>query len=64
MAFIDVGTVGTEEYPDPDELKASVGVGVRFDLGFAPVRADIAVPLQAEDGEAPFQIYVSLGQAF
>ena len=64
VAFIDVGTVGTEEYPDPDELKASVGVGVRFDLGFAPVRADIAVPLQAEDGEAPFQIYVSLGQAF
>lgn len=64
VAFIDAGAVGTEEYPDFGELKVGVGFGLRFDLGFAPVRADFAFPLQAEDGESPFQIYLSLGQAF
>jgi translocation and assembly module TamA len=64
VAFIDAGAVGSKEYPDPDELKIGVGFGVRFDLGFAPVRADIAFPLQKEDGESPFQIYIGLGQAF
>jgi translocation and assembly module TamA len=64
VAFIDAGSVGSEQYPDFGEIKAAVGVGVRFDLGFAPVRADVAVPLNKRDGEAPFQIYLSLGQAF
>lgn len=64
VAFIDVGSVGEEQYPTFQELSAAVGVGVRFDLGFAPVRADLALPLNARDGESPFQIYLSLGQAF
>jgi translocation and assembly module TamA len=64
VAFIDAGSVGEEEYPSFGELKAAVGFGVRYNLGFAPVRADIAFPLNAEEGESPFQIYLSLGQAF
>jgi translocation and assembly module TamA len=64
VAFIDAGSVGAGELPETDELKASVGVGVRYDLGFGPIRADIAVPLNKREGEAAFQIYLSIGQAF
>ena len=64
VVFIDAGSVGSGEIPGTDELKAAVGVGVRYDLGFGPIRADVAVPLNRRDGEAPFQIYLSIGQAF
>lgn len=64
VAFIDAGSVGLEETPGFDELKAAVGVGVRYDLGFGPIRADIAVPLDKNEGDAAFQIYLSIGQAF
>jgi translocation and assembly module TamA len=56
--------VGPEEFPTTDELKAAVGFGVRYDLGFGPIRADLAVPLNKREGEAAFQIYLSIGQAF
>ncbi|HEX8570398.1 MAG TPA: BamA/TamA family outer membrane protein, partial [Caulobacteraceae bacterium] len=61
---VDAGSVGANEFPGTDELKAAVGAGVRYDLGFGPIRADIAVPLNRRDGEAAFQIYLSIGQAF
>jgi translocation and assembly module TamA len=64
VAFLDAGSVGEEEFPSLEELKAAVGFGVRFDLGFAPVRADIAFPIGKEDSDPPFQVYLSVGQAF
>ncbi|MBW3558993.1 MAG: autotransporter assembly complex protein TamA [Proteobacteria bacterium] len=64
VVFVDAGSVGLEETPSFDELKAAVGFGVRYNLGFGPLRADLAVPLNKEEGEAPFQIYLSIGQAF
>jgi translocation and assembly module TamA len=64
VLFVDAGSVGLEETPSFDELKASVGAGVRYDLGFGPIRADVAVPLDKREGEAAFQIYLSIGQAF
>lgn len=64
VVFLDAGSVGLEETPSFDELKAAIGVGVRYDLGFGPIRADVAIPLDKREGEAPFQIYLSIGQAF
>jgi translocation and assembly module TamA len=64
VVFVDAGSVGPEEFPTTDELKAAVGFGVRYDLGFGPIRADIAVPLNKREGEAAFQVYLSIGQAF
>jgi translocation and assembly module TamA len=64
VVFVDAGSVGLEETPSFDELKAAVGFGVRYDLGFGPIRADLAVPLNKEDDDAAFQIYLSIGQAF
>ena len=64
VVFVDAGSVGLEQTPSTSELEASIGVGARYDLGFGPIRADIAVPLNKREGEAAFQIYLSIGQAF
>lgn len=64
VAFVDGGAVGTEKFPAGDEFSLGVGVGVRYDLGFGPIRADIAVPLDKREGDPSFQIYLSIGQSF
>ena len=63
-AFIDAGAIGTDAYPRGEDFSAGVGIGVRYDLGFGPIRADIAVPLDKREGDPEFQVYISIGQAF
>jgi translocation and assembly module TamA len=63
-AFVDAGAVGFQEYPDFEDVRFGAGIGVRYDLPFGPIRADVAFPLDRRDGDASFQIYVSIGQAF
>jgi translocation and assembly module TamA len=64
VAFIDGGAVGENSVPQGEDFSAGVGFGVRYNLGFGPIRADIAFPLDPRDGDAAFQIYISIGQAF
>ncbi len=64
VAFVDAGAVGTNEFPTGDDFSVGVGVGVRYDLGFGPIRADIAIPLDQREGDPSFQIYLSIGQSF
>jgi translocation and assembly module TamA len=64
VAFIDAGAVGVDKWPNGDDFGVGVGVGVRYDLGFGPIRADIAVPISKREGDPAFQIYISIGQAF
>jgi translocation and assembly module TamA len=64
VAFIDAGQVGLHALPDGKDLATGAGFGVRYDLGFGPIRADIAVPLNKRQGDPAFQIYLSIGQAF
>ena len=64
VAFVDAGAIGFEETPDFSNLRYAAGVGVRYMLPFGPVRADVAIPLNKREGDASFQIYVSIGQAF
>ncbi|WP_269516178.1 autotransporter assembly complex protein TamA [Brevundimonas subvibrioides] len=64
VAFIDAGSIGFGETPDFSNLRYSVGVGGRYNLSFGPIRADIAIPLDKREGDASFQVYVSIGQAF
>jgi len=64
VAFLDAGAIGFQETPDLENLRYGAGVGVRYKLPFGPIRADIALPLDRRDGDADFQIYVSIGQAF
>jgi translocation and assembly module TamA len=64
VGFMDWGAVGTGRFPRTRDLSAGAGVGVRYNLGFAPFRADIAVPLDKRQGDAKFQVYISIGQSF
>jgi translocation and assembly module TamA len=62
--FVDSGVLSTEHSFDFNAAQTGVGVGLRYDLGFAPLRADIAVPLQRRTGDSSVQIYLSIGQSF
>jgi len=64
VAFVDAGAIGFQETPNFNNLRYGAGFGVRYKLPFGPIRADIAFPLEKRDGDADFQIYVSIGQAF
>lgn len=64
VAFIDAGAIGFQETPDLGNLRYGAGFGVRYKLPFGPIRADIAFPLDRREGDADFQLYVSIGQAF
>ncbi len=64
VLFVDAGTVGDQKYPNFKSFSTGVGVGVRYNLGFGPLRADIGVPVNRRTGDAPFQIYISIGQSF
>ena len=64
VAFIDAGAIGPERKPDTEDFRFGAGVGVRYDLGFGPIRADIAIPLGKRSGDPAFQIYLSIGQSF
>jgi translocation and assembly module TamA len=66
VIFMDTGSVGGQIQPDFRHTDAAVGIGFRYNLGFAPIRADLAFPLQKPNGasQQPFQIYLSIGQSF
>ncbi|MDB5476349.1 MAG: hypothetical protein JWP49_1860 [Phenylobacterium sp.] len=63
VAFIDAGAVGSDRFSLKD-AGVGAGLGVRYNLGFGPIRVDVAVPVSGRRGGSPFQIYVSIGQAF
>ena len=65
VLFVDAGNGFDEAYLDFKEpLQFGAGVGVRYYTDFGPVRADLAIPVNARTDDAPFQFYISLGQAF
>ena len=64
VAVVDAGSIGEDQIPSGDNLSVGVGVGVRYDLGFGPIRADIAFPLDSDKRDSGVQVYLSIGQAF
>ena len=64
VAFLDGGAAGSNTEPPLDTLSYGAGVGLRYYTAFGPLRADIAVPLNKKEGDADFQVYISIGQAF
>jgi translocation and assembly module TamA len=64
VAFVDAGAVGVDKWPNGDDFGVGVGLGVRYDLGFGPIRADFAVPISKREGDPAFQVYISIGQSF
>ncbi|MEY4589729.1 MAG: hypothetical protein RL497_1805 [Pseudomonadota bacterium] len=64
-AFYDGGWA----YPDDhwhwgEQFLWGYGLGLRYYTLFAPIRLDVARPKTPRPGDDPYQIYVSLGQAF
>ena len=65
VGFVDAGMVSTSPYFATNATpRVGAGVGVRYYTSFGPLRLDIATPLNPAHGDSPFQIYISLGQAF
>lgn len=64
VVFVDAGSVGFDQAPDFSNIRYGAGFGVRYKLPFGPIRADVAFPLDKREGDADFQVYVSIGQAF
>ena len=66
VVFLDGGYAYPEELPPfGQDLLWGTGLGLRYLTDFAPIRFDIAVPLNRREGiDDAFQVYVSIGQAF
>ncbi len=64
VAFADAGAVSERNIPGTGALSVGVGVGLRYFTPIGPVRADIATPLNQNEGDALVQIYIGIGQAF
>ena len=62
--FVDAGTVGLAQAPDFHDTSVGAGVGVRYNLGFGPLRLDLATPLNPREGDSRIQVYISIGQSF
>ncbi|WP_440959692.1 autotransporter assembly complex family protein [Oceanicaulis sp. LC35] len=64
VLFVDSAAAGRDETPDFGAVRSAVGVGLRYYLDFAPLRLDIATPLDPDSTDAEIQLYIGLGEAF
>ncbi|MCW8126525.1 autotransporter assembly complex protein TamA [Microbulbifer halophilus] len=65
VLFVDGGNAYADPSPNFSDLHWGAGFGVRYITSFAPLRFDIAFPLDSrKELDDSFQVYVSLGQAF
>jgi translocation and assembly module TamA len=64
VPFVDAGTVGTTASPTINGLKVGVGLGLRYETSFGPIRIDLGTPVNPAKGDSRVGVYVSLGQAF
>ena len=64
VVFVDSAAAGRDETPDFGAVRSAVGAGVRYYLDFAPLRFDVATPLDPVSGDPEIQVYIGLGEAF
>jgi translocation and assembly module TamA len=66
VIFLDGGFSYEDNIPQfGRDLRWSTGVGLRYFTSFAPIRIDIALPLnKREDIDDSYKLYISIGQAF
>lgn len=62
--FADAGAASEQTTPDFSGLRVGLGAGLRYHFDFAPLRIDIAAPVDRRSDEASVHLYVGLGQAF
>jgi translocation and assembly module TamA len=65
VAFVDAGSAFGPSLPDfSQSLRVGAGPGLRYFSPIGPVRLDVGFPVNSRPSDDPFQLYVSLGQAF
>ena len=65
VVFLDGGSAFNTIVPSGfEDIRYAAGFGFRYYTPIGPIRADIAFPLDRRSGDAGFQVYIGLGQAF
>ncbi len=64
VAFVDAGTVSEDQTPGTGTLRVGVGAGLRYLTSIGPIRVDVGVPLNPQQGDPAYGLYVGIGQAF
>ena len=64
VMFVDSAAAGRDETPDFGAARSAIGAGLRYYLDFAPLRFDVATPLDPISGDPQIQFYIGLGEAF
>ncbi|MBF0214702.1 MAG: BamA/TamA family outer membrane protein, partial [Magnetococcales bacterium] len=66
VGFVDSGRAYATALPSSGvELLHGFGAGLRYQTAIGPLRLDVAAPLERRsDLDAPWQLYMSIGQAF
>lgn len=65
VAFVDAASVSDGAlFENADDWKVGAGVGIRYNTGLGPLRFDVGVPLNGDDGAPDFGVYAGIGQAF
>ena len=64
VPFVDAGQVWEQTLPRFDGLRWAAGLGLRYFTSFAPIRFDVAFPINRRPGDDRVQFYISLGQSF
>lgn len=64
VAFVDAGTVSEDQTPGTGTLRVGVGAGLRYFTSIGPIRVDIGMPLNPQQGDPSYGVYVGIGQAF
>ena len=63
VGFADAGLVGSGSFGSDADWHAGAGVGIRYQTGIGPIRADLAAPVRGDTGRG-LQLYIGIGQAF
>ena len=64
VPFVDAGQVSAGSTPFTGRLRIGVGLGGRYYTSIGPIRVDFAVPMTRIAGDAAFEVYIGLGEAF
>jgi translocation and assembly module TamA len=64
VPFVEGGNVYTQTFPQFTGFRWGAGIGLRYYTAFAPLRLDIAVPVNRRPQDSKYQLYISFGQSF